>query len=459
MEKTEQEIISDKDALRARHASDYIPISNGEGFNLAYEQELRSKPSEFFHQLSKYHFLNRQQKAGAGTLTRKELMKELQALDSDETNVGSFWKQFSAKKLTPYLNLILQVEKWQDLINSKHPKDKAVHDDLLKTIYLLAHLHKAEPSFLKQLAEFDDVWSVEFRHFYPRCDFVDSEYYGACLSEFCINALYNQPISVRVAIKNLDTIIDKLVEHYQHPIVQEVLSSTSPDKDLPSLKVLKYSYLAGSFNYSALNSYLSPLITGEFTADSPDILRERSRGRSGAQLPASYNDYRIVAAMCVKAHSAESPHFLEDEHKMTVHEVIFSALAADANRGLRVESQGSKYGQRDTSIAASVKKLAKRNPNTIEGVFNSQSPDFSGVPEIHTKYLYLRSQYACLVAQGTGREIEMINNIQLDRSRLINVHQYIFNNNLEKILEDMVELEMILGQVFFPRGLIGLPSR
>lgn len=449
----EKQEITNVDKLRRRHAGDYQPVANGEVYLLPYEDELNRRDYDFFNALSDFDFL----KAGIldRPLTLKRLKKELSNLDNTEKGT-EFWKNFNASALNKYLDKILS-KNWRAYLSKKGEECSKNNNDILRCLYLLSHLHQASPSFIRQLAAFDDIWSTEFRVYYPRKDFLETDAYGAFLSELYVNILYHQPDGIRKIIKNLDSIIDKLVEFAEEPIVNHILCGTSPDIDPPSLNILKYNQVASISHFSALKKYISGYVSGSYSSESAVILEQREHSLTGAQIVASANDYKLVAALGVRMNLGV-PSYPDDDNRDICNQV-YNALASDANRKLYFESEGTKGGKKDTSIASAVHTLARQNPQTIEEILLATTLDASNVPEIYSSYINSRAHYVIMGLQGPKKQQEMIDGMKSNDKKIEQVFSYIFNNNLNKILKDMEMLHVRLPNGIFSYGIRNLPSR
>ncbi|MCA2488961.1 MULTISPECIES: hypothetical protein [Vibrio] len=461
--------ITNKDSLRRRHAGNYKPIDNGEGYLLPYEIRLRNQPSEFFEQLSDYDFL-KPSITGSAPLTFAGLQKELECLDDLDSGTG-FWKNFNESALNKYLNPILGTTKkkqgWKQVYIKKGTEtdaDKPHHDDMLRCIYLLAHLHKASPSFIRQLAAESDIWSTDLRVFYPRKDFAFSEEYGGYLSELYANMLFYQPNRIRRLIKCLDICIEKLTNHANSDLISPFLKDRTKDTDSPSLKILKYSQIASVTHFAALNNYLKGKVTGTFDTASLAKLEANEKDPSGLQITATSQQYKLVAALCMRlplpnplrelngswVSKGTEPIAFQDMEICI--DAVANALAADALNQLRIESDGTKSGKRDTSIPAAIKKLAEQNPQTIEDILRIGSPDFASIPELYSFYLRKRSEYALAKARSLGSlKMSVLSNMPQTPLAVIESMQpnpntkrvldYIRGNNLDKISDDIEKLE------------------
>lgn len=465
---TEKLEITNKDSLRRRHSGNYKPIDNGERYLLPYEVYLREQPSEFFERLLDYDFLK--PSANGLELTFAGLQEELKCLDDFESGTA-FWKNFNESALNKYLNPILGTTKtkrgWKQIYLKKDKetdRDKPHHNDMLKCIYLLAHLHKASPSFINQLSKVNDVWSTDLRVYYPRKDFTFSEEYAGYLSELYANMLFNQPVKIRRLIKCLDICIEKLIQYCNSPMIAPFLKHRTKDTDPPSLKILKYNQIASITHFTVLNKYLQGKVTGTFTPTSFAELEENEKNPSGLQIVATAQQYKIVAALCMRAalpnplreingnwvSKGMDPITCQD---MNIYiDTVANSLAADALNQLIIKSDGTKSGKRDTSLPAAIKKLAEQNPSTIEEILKINSPDFASIPELYSLYLRKRSEYALAKARSLGNlEKLVLSNMPLTPKAVIEsmqptpntekVLEYIRGNNLDKISDDIEKLE------------------
>jgi hypothetical protein len=338
----------------------------------------------------------------------------------------------------------------------------------LRCIYLLAHLHKASPSFIRQLAKVNDVWSTDLRVYYPRKDFTFSEEYAGYLSELYANMLFHQPDRIRRLIKCLDVCIEKLINCADSKWISPFLKDRTKDTDPPSLKILKYNQIASITHFTVLNKYLQGKVTGTFTSTSFAKLEANEKDPSGLQIIATAQQYKLVAALCMKL---PLPNPLRKENGNWVSEgtdpitcqdmeacieIVANSLAADALNQLIIKSDGTKSGKRDTSLPAAIKKLAEQNPQTIEEILKIDSPDFASIPELYSLYLRKRSEYALAKARSLGDlERSVLGSIMpLTPQAVIEsmrpnpntekVLEYIRGNNLDKISGDIEKLEWIL---------------
>lgn len=463
--------ITNKDSLRRRHAGNYKPIANGERYLLPYEVHLQKQPLKFFEQLSDFDFLK---PSTTGTaLTFADLQKELSCLDDLDSGTG-FWKNFNESALNGYLNSILgTTEKnqgWKQVYLKKSKETDAVkphHDDMLKCIYLLAYLHKASPSFIRQLALDNDVWSTDLRVYYPRKDFSFSEEYAGYLSELYANMLFQHPEEIRKLIKCLDICIEKLTQHADSDWITHFLKHRSEDTTPPSLKILKYNQIASITHFSALNKYLQDKITGQIAQTSFANLEANEKDPSGLQIAATAQQYKLVATLCMRiplpsplrkvdgswVSEGTDPIVCKDMELCI--DAVANALAADALNQLKIESDGTKSGKRDTSISAAVKKLAEQNPQSIEEILRTGSPDFASVPELYSFYLRKRSEYAIAKARSPeGLKASVLPNMPQTPNAVIEsmkpnpnlkrVLDYIKGNNLNQISLDIEALEFDL---------------
>lgn len=463
--------ITNNDSLRRRHAGNYTPMDNGERYLLPYEVHLRNQPVEFFKRLSDYDFLKPSTTGAA--LNFIGLQKELKCLDGLDSGTG-FWKNFNESALNQYLNPILgttQMEQgWKQVYIKKSKEtdaDKPHHNDMLKCIYLLAHLHKASPSFIRQLAEENDIWSTDLRVYYPRKDFSFSEEYAGYLSELYANMLFHQPDKIRRLIKCLDVCIEKLAQHSDSDLIAPFLNNRTKDTDPPSLKILKYNQIASITHFTALNKYMQDKVTGTFDPTSFAKLEANEKDPSGLQITATAHQYKLVAALCIRlllpnplrevngrwVSKGTDPITSQD---MQIYiDTVANSLAADALNQLRIESDGTKSGKRDTSLPAAIKKLAEQNPQTIEDILKIGSPDFASIPELYSFYLRKRSEYASAKARSLGgSKMSVLGNMHLTPQAVIEsmqpnpntekVLKYIRGNNLDKISDDIEKLEWIL---------------
>lgn len=465
---TEKQEITNKDSLRRRHAGNYTPIENGERYLLPYEVHLRNQLSEFVERLSDYDFLKHSTQFPE--LTFSGLQKELVCLDDLDSGTG-FWKNFNESALNKYLNSILGTTKrkkgWKQVYIKKDKEtdaDKPHHNDMLRCIYLLAHLHKASPSFISQLAKVNDVWSTDLRVYYPRKDFTFSEEYAGYLSELYANMLFHQPDRIRRLIKCLDVCIEKLIQHCNSDWIAPFLKHRTKDTDPPSLKILKYNQIASITHFTVLNKYLQGKVTGTFTPTSFAKLEANEKNPSGLQIIATAQQYKLVAALCMKLPLpnplrkengnwvSEGTNPITCQDMETCIEIVANSLAADALNQLIIKSDGTKSGKRDTSLPAAIKKLAEQNPQTIEEILEIDSPDFASIPELYSHYLRKRSEYALAKARSLGDlERSVLSSMPLTPQAVIEsmlpnpntekVLEYIRGNNLDKISDDIECLE------------------
>jgi hypothetical protein len=444
--------ITDKDSLRRRHAGNYKPLKNGEIYQLPYEVELATKPPSFFDGLSDFDYLK--PLASVKKLSLKELRTELMCLD-DGMEGSDFWKNFNDSALKSHLNIILGTVKknendkdWRKKYlkqTGESDDDKPYHNDMLRCIYLLAHMHKASPSYIRQLSKIGCVWSTDLRVYYPRTDFAFSEEYGGYLSELYANILYHQPISIRKLIKYLDKIIEKLVNFSDSWLIAPILKGRSADTDSPGLKILKYNQIASIRHFQALNQFLSDKITGNFFDNSFAQLK-----KNGTQNLATAQQYRLVAAQCLRmkmgvpsrkrngiwypVSATPCSQAVIDYHI----ELYSNALAADALNKLEFESDGSKSGKKDTSISSAIKKMACQNPQSIDAILAAESLDCANIPEIFSKYTQLRTMYS--EAKKNGYAKNFLRDLRYNE-KVDYVLEYINGNNLSKINSDIESIE------------------
>lgn len=448
--------ITDKDALRRRHAGNYKPLDNGEIYQLPYEVELAFKEQTFFDDLSDFDFLK--PPSSIGKLSLKALRAELMRLD-DNAEGTDFWKNFHDSALKSHLNVILGTVKvserdkdWRKrYLKQTGEKDesKPHHNDMLRCIYLLAHMHKASPSYIRQLSTMGCAWSTDLRLYYPRTDFAFSEEYGAYLSELYANILYHQPAGIRKLVKYLDKLIEKLVRLSDSSFVAAILNGRSEDADSPGLKILKYNQIASVTHFQALNQLLSEKIIGSFTDSSFAEFEAK-----GTQSFAAASHYRLVAAQCLRLcigvpsekrgdmwYPASADPICQGQIEQTI-EVYSNALAADALNGLKFESDGTKSGKKDTSIPSAIKKMAEQNPQSIDEILAAKSLDCSNIPELYSKYMVLRTKYAAASKCGAGQDV--INSL-CSSPKIKLVLEYIRGNSLQKIHADISKLEKQLA--------------
>lgn len=460
--------ITNKDALRRRHAGNYKPIDNGERYLLPYEVHLRNQPPKFFVQLSDYDFIK--SSTTVLKLTFAGLKKELACLDDFDSGTD-FWRNFNESALSGYLNPILgttqKKQGWKQVYIKKGKEtdaDKPHHDDMLRCIYLLAHLHKASPSFIRQLAKENDAWSTDLRLYYPRKDFAFSEEYSGYLSELYANILFKHPDHIRRLIKCLDIAIEKLIKHADSDWIAPFLKRRSKDTDPPSLKILKYNQVASITHFSTLNDYLQDKVSNPFSLTSFAELEKNEKNPSGLQVTATAKQYKLVAALCMKLPLPNSLRKVngswvsEGTEPVTCQDmdlcidIVANALAADALNQLKIESDGTKSGKRDTSIPAAIKKLAEQNPQSIEEILRISSPDFASVPELYSLYLRKRSEYAIAKAlRPSGLMAQALSNMPPTPKAVIDsmkpnpntkrVLDYVRGNNLNQISYDIEALE------------------
>ncbi len=455
--------IANKDCLRRRHAGNYKAVDNGEIYMLPYEVELASKEQSFFDALSDFDYLK--QSSSIGKLTLKELRSELTQLD-DNTEGTDFWKNFNDSALKSHLNVILgTVNKglggsdWRKTYlkqAGEKDKDKPHHDDMLRCIYLLAHMHKASPTYIRQLVKVYCAWSTDLRVYYPRSDFAFSEEYGGYLAELYSNILYYQPAGIRKVVKYLDKLIDKLVKYSESFLVASLLKGRSEDTDSPGLKILKYNQIASTTHFQALHNFLSEKITGNFTdASFSELVAQEPQSLATAR------HYRLIAAQCLRMeigvpskkrgaiwYPVSGDPIPQEQIDRTI-EVYSNALAADALNGLHFESDGTKSGKKDTSIPSAIRKMAEQNPQTVEQILEAKSLDCANIPELYSHYMMLRTKYAAALYCGTEKEI--LNSLKINPN-VEPVLNYIKGNNLEKISADILQLENQLRAMKFIAG-------
>ncbi|WP_372885603.1 hypothetical protein [Psychrobacter sp.] len=451
LENQEKFLVTNRDELRRRHKGNYKAVTNGEIYLLPYEVSLRSKSDSFFSSLSNYDFLKNTD--NDGQLTLKGLRQELWVLDDENSN-NDFWKNFNDSALKTHLNTILGLTRsnkknkdWRQtyLKQAKETDiDKPHHDDMLKCIYLLAHMHKASPTFIRQLAVVNDAWSTDLRVYYPRKDFVFSEEYGGYLAELYSNILYYQPDEVRKVLKNLDRLIDKMVE-LSEEIFRDILDRRSADNDSPSLKILKYNQISSITHHQALQRYLTDKITGAFYDDSFDCLKNRDNHGL-----ANERHYWLVAAQCLRlklrnSMTKKGDYWYSDNNQSISQQKVdylislhANALAADALQDLKLESPGSKSGKKDTSLPAAIRKMAEQNPQTVNEILEAPALNVANIPEVYAKYMLYRTQYAELYREQ--RHLEFIKKMR-PNPKINKVLSYIKRNNLNQIHTDIDKVE------------------
>lgn len=468
--------ITNKESLRRSHSGNYTPIDNGEGYLLPYEVHLGNQPSKFFARLSDYDFLK--PLTNGSVLTFAGLQNELKCLDDLDSGTG-FWKNFNESALNTYLNPILGTTKWKQVYIKKSKEtdaDKPYHNDMLRCIYLLAHLHKASPSFIRQLAEENDVWSTDLRVYYPRKDFAFSEEYAGYLSELYANMLFHQPAKIRRLIKCLDVCIEKLIKHSDSDWIAPFLKHRTQDTDSPSLKILKYNQVASTTHFMALNKYMQNKVSYTFAPTSYAELEANEKDPSGLQIVATAQQYKLVAALCMRlalpnplcevngSWVSEGTDPIKCRDMEICIDTVANSLAADALNQLRIESDGTKSGKRDTSLSAAIKKLAEQNPQTIEDILKIGSPDFASIPELYSFYLRKRSEYALAKERSLGdlemsvlghmphRTPQAVIESMLPNPNTDKVLEYIRGNNLDKISDDIERLEHDLKMMRLREG-------
>ena len=461
--------VTNKDELRRRHCGDYKPVTNGEIYLLPYEVLLHSKPPRFFASLSDYDHLKTS--STPRNLSLKGLKSELWELDDEKTH-HDFWKNFNDSALKIHLNTILGTAKqdkdWRKtyLKQAKESDtDKPHHEDMLKCLYLLANLHKASPTFIRQLATVNDAWSSDLRVFYPRKDFAFSEEYGGYLAELYTNILYHQPEAVRKVVKNLDLLINTMVK-FSEKVFADILDRRSADTDSPSLKILKYNQIASITHHQALQRLLADKITGDFYDDSFVQLKEREH-----QGLANSDHYWLVAAQCVRLKLQHPMTTIPEQDVNQIISLYANALSADALNGLKFESIGSKSGKKDTSLPAAIRQMAVQNPQTVDEILGASALDWANIPELYTKYVSYRTQYAENYRQGM--HINFIQNMVLYPA-IDKVLNYVRGNNLGQIHADIDEIERKIKEmnslqgnvddiegvpIVFEYGMHELPSR
>jgi hypothetical protein len=448
----EKRLMTDINNLRSRHSGNYTPTSNGERYLLPYEVELRKKTHHFFTSLSKYDPLNPNQEP---ELSLKGLREELLHLDNTE-KLTDFWDNFTGYALKKYLNPILTTNNWRKTY-LKQSRDKTLrpyHNEMLKCLYVLAHLHRADPSFIGELAKVGNEWSGELRLYYPRLDILKSEQFSACIAQLFSDILHHKPECIRVVTKNLDQLIDWLVKDVNHPQIAHMLTLRSDDTDGPGLKILKHSQIATITHNNAINMRLKDAISGDYSSVSMEEL---------ARLPHKHTTakhYHKAAIIMLRYHNGPiSPEvmLMHPEYLTNAIRTFANGLAADALRGLKLESKGTKDGKKDTSLAASIRTLVEKNPKPQLELLQSLEIDFSGIPELHSKYLEKRIQYVM------NHEIDP----EINKTFLAGMGQpfgydtvldYIRGNNLEAIYKHFEEYGCLAG-LYFPRGVQPLPDR
>ncbi|WP_350557498.1 hypothetical protein [Psychrobacter sp. CAL346-MNA-CIBAN-0220] len=451
LENQEKLLVTNRDELRRRHKGNYKAVTNGEIYLLPYEVSLRSKSDSFFSSLSNYDFLKNTDNDGQLTLTG--LRQELWVLDDENSN-NDFWKNFNDSALKTHLNTILGLTRsnkkdkdWRQtyLKQAKETDiDKPHHDDMLKCIYLLAHMHKASPTFIRQLAVVNDAWSTDLRVYYPRKDFAFSEEYGGYLAELYSNILYHQSDEICKVLKSFDLLIDKMVK-LSGVMFADILERRSKDNDSPSLKILKYNQISSITHHQALQRYLISKITADFYDDSFDSLKNREN-----QGLANVRHYWLVAAQCLRLKlgnpmTKKGDYWYSDGNQSISQQDVdylislhANALAADALQDLKFESPGSKSGKKDTSLPAAIRKMAEQNPQTVDEILEAPVLDVANIPEVYTKYMLCRTQYAEFYRKQ--RHLEFIENMK-PNPKVEKVLSYIKGNNLAQIHADVDEIE------------------
>lgn len=449
----EKRLLTDIDNLRSRHRGNYTPIGNGERYLLPYEVELRKKAHHFFTSLSEYDFLNSNQES---ELSIKGLREALLHLDNTE-KLTSFWDNFTGYALKKYLNQILTTKNWRKtyLKQSRDKTPKPYHNEMLKCLYLLAHLHKADPSFIGELAKVDNEWSGELRLYYPRLDILKSEQFSACMAQLFSDILYHQPECIRVVTKHLDQLVDLLIKHVNHPQIAQMLTLRSDDTDGPGLKILKHSQIATITHNNAINRRLKASISGDYSSTSMEELASLPQQHTTAE------HYHKAAVIMLRMHHRGpiSPEMilLYQKHLTDAIRTFANGLAADALRGLKLESEGTKDGKKDTSLAASIRKLVDKNPKPQLELLQSVEIDFAGIPELHSKYLELRVQYVANHERDPEINKDFLAGMG-QPSGYDTVLDYIRGNNLETIYKHFKEYGSSAG-LRFPSGIQLLPDR
>lgn len=187
-------------------------------------------------------------------------------------------------------------------------------------------------------------------------------------------------------------------------------------------------------------------VTGTFAPTSFAKLEENEKDPSGLPIVATAQQYKLVAALCMRLplpnplHEENGSWLSKGTDPITCQDMeicidtVANSLAADALNQLRIESDGTKSGKRDTSLPAAIKKLAEQNPQTIEDILKINSPDFASIPELYSFYLQKRSEYALAEARSLGSlEMSVLGNMPLTPQAVIKSMQP--NPNTEKVLE------------------------
>ncbi|AZL83327.1 hypothetical protein EIJ81_00215 (plasmid) [Aliivibrio salmonicida] len=440
----EKNQITDVQKLIDRHSGSFIPVNNGESFKLCYEAEIERKDTDFFDALSPYDFMTN----GCSELTLKGLKLKLQNLDNT-LDGNSFWKNFSDSALQKYLHIILG-KKWRTYLRTgaETNEDKPHHDDILKCLYLLAHLHKSNPFFIRQLSMQYDLWSIDLKLYAPRNDIHNSLAYSAFLAELHTNMLFKQSLQIKRLIKNLDHVIDLLVKYSDMSEVKALLQKRSPDTDPPSLKILAYSWISSITHNIKLHDVLKDNIAGEYNDNSASDLDKKQEDKFGGQVIATSNDYENVAAqgirMALGRPISDSEYNECESDLIDLRTELVNAFCADANRSLSFGSKSTKWGKSEISLQSAIKKMTRKNLKSFHQILKTTTLNIIDVPEVYSSYVLNRSQYVMLI--HSGQEDMANNKIELMRRNPSTecVLNYLKHNNLESISTDVEKLNLSL---------------
>ncbi|MUJ20453.1 hypothetical protein [Aliivibrio fischeri] len=441
---TEKTEIIDVQKLIERHSGDFIPVTNGEFLKLPYEAEIERKDKGFFDSLSPYDFMS----SNKADLTLKGLKLELQILDNNIDGI-SFWKNFNDSALQKHLQNILGKE-WRSYLKTRPEtnEDKPHHNDMLKCLYLLAHLHKSSAFFIRQLSKQYDLWSIDLKLYAPRNDIENSLAYSAFLAELHTNILFKQKPNIRKLIKNLDHVIDLLVKNSETSLVQALLQNKSPDNDPPSLKILAYSWISLITHNIELQNILKDQITGAYDDNSASELDKKHKSMFGGQIKATSVDYEIIAAQAMRLvlgkPISQCDYEMCQKSLKELQRELTNAFCADANRGLSFASKSTKWGKAEMSLSSAMKKMADKNSKSLPEILATTTLNIIDVPEVYSSYVLNRAHYVVLTHSG---ELHMakdkIKRMGLN-SQIELVFEYFKNNNLESISNDLEKLNLTL---------------
>jgi hypothetical protein len=329
--------------------------------------------------------------------------------------------------INKYLKIILRVGDLGVFFGGIHK------DDILKCTHLLTKLHLTGYSTcLGILASEPDLKYTETRLHDSREDRVMTAEFGYYIAAISEKMLYEQPLHIQVAVYNLDRIICSLVEKRDSREVTEMLKRSSEDKvklkkeieDKPSLTILKNHHIAFSSHMAELNRHLAPYVAGDINP---------------------IHTHKIGAKrfeQCIKMATILVNHIIGDidligEEIFPYIDAVKFALCSDAFRKVKIETRKSINGKSDTSLWRSIDLLIVNNliQKENEDDYTILTPtNFSGVPEVHSAYLYNRAKHALNTYVG-GCD-EFIHNLSFNPATK-DIHDYLYENKMERIVADL----------------------